>query len=434
MAKKHKQINPYPLGAHPEGKKIKFSFVSSKKSCGVYLYDRESGELIRKVPFSEKEKVGNIFCKQVSVPEAETIAYQFYEDDTVCTDRRARAFTGKKVFGNKVCEEEMKAVFAGDGVGGNYFPWDGDICPKIPYEDCIAYCLHVRGFTIHPSSEVEHKGTFAGLREKIPYLKESGITTVELQPAYEFIELPEENTTKGMDAPKLNYWGYKEGYYYTPKSGYAAGEDAVYEFKDMIKSFHKEGLEIVMQFYFPKDFAPDEILEILRFWVLEYHVDGFHLIGEEIPAQAVAKEPLLADTKLWCRSFDADNIYGKHVYGENSPGFCHLAEYNDDYNIIEDSIKENDVVSQLEEQKPNNSYLILFYKKYIFYYTQEEFESFKEWFDLKDFNSLSEILELSECDPKAESLYMKFLLRLIIIVMATGRKAPSYSPVLAQFT
>lgn len=117
--------------------------------------------------------------------------------------------------------------------------------------------------------------------------------------------------------------------------------------------------------------------------------------------------------------------------------FYFLSEYNDDYNIIEDSIRENDVVSQLEELKPNNSYLILFYeieefneqiskkiikleeneffyKKYIFYYTQEEFKSFKEWFDLKDFNSLSEILELSECDPKSEFLYMKFLLRLII--------------------
>lgn len=138
-------------------------------------------------------------------------------------------------------------------------------------------------------------------------------------------------------------------------------------------------------------------------------------------------------------SKDSEIILGNSkikLYTANNK-FYFLSEYNDDYNIIEDSIKGNDVVSQLEEQKPNNSYLILFYKieefneqiskkiikleeneffykKYIFYYTQEEFESFKEWFDLKKFNSLSEILELSECDPKSESLYMNFLLRLII--------------------
>lgn len=136
---------------------------------------------------------------------------------------------------------------------------------------------------------------------------------------------------------------------------------------------------------------------------------------------------------------DSEIILGNSnikLYTTNNK-FYFLSEYNDDYNVIEDSIRENDVVSQLEELKPNNSYLILFYKieefneqiskkiikleeneffykKYIFYYTQEEFESFKEWLDSNSYNSLSEILELSECDPKTESLYMKFLLRLVI--------------------
>ncbi|MBE5892504.1 MAG: hypothetical protein E7286_03890 [Lachnospiraceae bacterium] len=331
MAKKRKQINPYPLGAHPEGKKIKFSFVSSKSSCGVCLYDKDSGELIKKVPFSDKEKIGNIFCKQVSVPDVTKVSYQFYEDDTMCPDRRARAFAGKRVFGEPVCEEELKAVFEGDGVAGADFPWEGDESPKIPYKNCIAYCLHVRGFTMDPSSGVTHRGTFLGLAEKLPYLKKSGITTVELQPAYEFTELPAKKEQKGMDAPKLNYWGYQEGYYYAPKSGYAAGEDAVWEFKSMVKAFHQNGLELVMQFYFPKGFSGEEILEILRFWVLEYHVDGFHLIGEEIPAQAVAKDPLLAETKLWCQGFDVDRIYGKNGREKNTPEYCNLAEYNDDY-------------------------------------------------------------------------------------------------------
>ena len=138
---------------------------------------------------------------------------------------------------------------------------------------------------------------------------------------------------------------------------------------------------------------------------------------------------------------DSEIILGNSnikLYTANNK-FYFLSEYNDDYNVIEDSIRINDVVSQLKEQKPNNSYLILFYKiekfneqiskkiikleeneffykKYIFYYTQAELDSFKEWLVSNSYNSLSEVLELSECDPKSESLYIKFLLRLIIKV------------------
>ena len=161
---------------------------------------------------------------------------------------------------------------------------------------------------------------FLGIAEKLDYLQEIGITTVELQPVYEFDETPEEVNKKtsadadivatagenGGELPGyrvLNYWGYREGFYYAPKAAYAAGEDAALEFRQLVKEFHKRRMEVILQFYFPKGMDVTEIGNILRFWVLTYHVDGFHLMGE-VPAQALAGDPALTDTKLWYYDFD----------------------------------------------------------------------------------------------------------------------------------
>ena len=95
----------------------------------------------------------------------------------------------------------------------------------------------------------------------------------------------------------------------------------------MVKALHKNGMEVVMQFYFPKSVNKGEIAEILRFWVLEYHVDGFHLMGENLPIELLAKDDSLVDTKLWYYAFDTGEIYDK----EETPAYCNLAEYRDDY-------------------------------------------------------------------------------------------------------
>ena len=328
------RIRPYPLGAHCETDKIRFTFVSKEKTCGIMIYDRESGNLLQKLPFTREEKVGNIYCKIVDGFDKTKIAYRFYENDRNLPDERARMFLGKHKFGKERKQSDLLAVFPEEE-----FDWEGTCCPKIPYEECIGYLLHVRGFTKHASSKVLQKGTFRGVIEKIPYLKETGITTVELQPAYEFLETPDpeelaqilpypivEEDWKSMGANKVNYWGYKKGYYYAPKSAYAAGTDSVREFKEMVKSFHQNNMEIVMQFYFPREVSRGEIIEILRFWVLEYHIDGFHLMGDNLPLDLVALDPLLANTKLWYYFYDTE-----WLYGSSEPEYRNLAFYNDEY-------------------------------------------------------------------------------------------------------
>jgi glycogen operon protein len=332
------QIKPYPLGAHCEDDHcIRFSFVSKKDNCGIILYDKKSGRKKKKIPFTHNEKIGDIYCKYIDGVNPEELSYQFYEEDRIVPDIRARVFTGRHVYGKERQASELKAGFVRDD-----FDWGNDKRPCTPYEDCIVYCMHVRGFTRHSSSNVMHKGTFAGACEKISYLKSIGITTIELQPAYEFLEIPDAEERRSffpgnksvseadLDKycpKKLNYWGYKRGFYYAPKSSYAFGDDASIEFKQMVKSFHEAGIEVVMQFYFPNDVDRQEIADILRFWVLTYHVDGFHLCGVNLPITAIAGDSALTDTKIWYYGFDTENIYEKNEV----PGYRNLAEYKDSY-------------------------------------------------------------------------------------------------------
>ena len=333
MTEKSRQKKPYPLGAHIEGGGVRFSFVSRAASCGVLLYDGAADRPARKIPFTEEDRVGHVYCRTVEDIDTETCTYLFYEGERPVADERGRAFPKRIPYGKERKAEDMKAGFLRPG-----FDWKGDACPRIPYHEALVYCMHVRGFTRHASSQVAHRGTFAGIGEKIPYLKEIGVTTIELQPAYEFAEasaaeeppqavpyggnLPGENPC-GRD--RLNYWGYKKGFYYAPKAAYASAGDGGSEFKELVRALHENGMELVMQFYFPEEARRSEILDILCFWVLEYHVDGFHLLGENLPVDMLAADEALADTKLWYGRFDTDRIYA----GGEQPLYPHAAEYND---------------------------------------------------------------------------------------------------------
>ena len=331
MENEKQRKNPYPLGAHKEGEEIRFSFVSKTGSCGILLFDRKTGRRIKKLPFLPEERIGNIYCKRVSGIKPENILYQFYEGERIVADEYARVFVGKAAYGKTRAQSDLKAGFLTEA-----FQWGEDKCPRIPYSEAVCYCLHVRGFTRHVSSEVKDRGTFAGIAEKIPYLREIGVTTVELQPAYEFLEAEEPQTHEkpwtpfeGEAEKRLNYWGYKKGFYYAPKAAYAGSEPPSFAFKTLIKRLHENGMELVMQLYFPRETDVSGIADILRFWVLEYHVDGFRLLGENIEADLLAGDPMLADTKLWYNQFSEDIL---RVRGETSgqvSAYPHRAEYND---------------------------------------------------------------------------------------------------------
>lgn len=329
-----REYYPYPLGVRyfeEKGRKgLAASYVSENEECGVMLFDRKTGEELGKYSFPAEQRIGNVHFQTIMDIEPKKVSYLFYEGNRMVADRRARGFCGTDEFGVPKGEDDFKAI-----PEEKSYEWEEDKLPKLPYEECIAYCLHVRGFTKHNSSGIRGKGTFAGIVEKIPYLKELGITTLELQPAYEFNELPkpeeEQNESKGLIAreepQKLNYWGYKEAFYYAPKRSYAKSADPSREFKDMVKVLHANQMEVVMQFYFPESIKSAEILEILRFWRVVYHVDGFHLMGNQLPVREAAEDAFLKDCKLWYYDFPVQELYSN----TRKPVYRNLAVYNDCY-------------------------------------------------------------------------------------------------------
>ncbi|MDE5894002.1 MAG: hypothetical protein K2H45_13870, partial [Acetatifactor sp.] len=213
---------PFPLGAHPigQGTGIRVSFPSEDEECGVLIYHKGSGRLIKKHTFRPQDRLGSIRYGVVAGIDIEKISYLFYSGEKVFPDRWAYAYELRGKYGTPHTPEDYRAL-----IGGAPYDWGEDLCPRIPYEEAVCYGMHVRGFTMHSSSGVSARGTFAGIVEKLDYLQQLGITTIELQPVYEQTELlsAEALKDKGRQPrePKLNYWGYHEGYYYAPKSAYA---------------------------------------------------------------------------------------------------------------------------------------------------------------------------------------------------------------------
>lgn len=334
-------------------KALQVNYASDSSDCGIILYDRFRGDEIARYAFTDEPLIGNIH--QLTIPQLslDKISYMFYEDGKSVIDKRAKAFAGKDEYGSVKEINKYRSV-----IPVEEYPWEQDTPLCLPQEKCIAYCLHVRGFTMHESSNVQAKGTFAGIIEKIPYLKDLGVTTLELQPAYEF---PEYAISKGING-KINYWGYTEGFYYAPKRAYAYSEDATVEFKDMVKALHQNGMEVIMQFYFPDSFPITEIIPILRYWHMEYHVDGFHLKGNHLPVEAFALDGYLYHTKLWYESFEKEklaNISAKRQHG--------LSVYNDEYLYHLRSFLKGDIgtlipaVKDMFEEKSRINYLSNYY-------------------------------------------------------------------------
>lgn len=323
---------PFPYGAYCLGQKtdgIRVSFPSEDEDCGVLIYQRGSGRLLKKHAFRPQDRLGSIRYGVITGVCAERISYLFYSGDKVFPDRWARSYEIKGKFGVPHSPRDYRAV-----IDASSYDWGEDVCPKISYENVICYGMHVRGFTMHSSSGVKARGTFAGIREKLDYLQQLGVTTIELQPVYERIEFPSGEMLRESSReyqqprePRLNYWGYQEGYYYAPKRSYAAGTDAAAELRELVKALHLRGMEIVLQFYFPDHVPTDEILNVLRYWSWSYHVDGFHLMGGSLQIHAIAADPALSDRKLWYYDFPTEQIYGY----ERVPVYRNLAVYNEGY-------------------------------------------------------------------------------------------------------
>lgn len=268
------------------------------------------------------------------------------------------------------------------------FDWGADRPLNRPMSELVIYELHVRGFTRHKSAQVDHPGTYRGLIEKIPYLKNLGINAVELLPIFEFEELDRDTFNPQTGERHLNFWGYHPINFFAPKAGYAAegkNGNAVREFKEMVKAFHQAGIEVILDVVFNHTGEGDEtghifsfkgidnpiyymldeqghyrnyagcgnvlncnypvvhdlIIDALRYWVTEMHIDGFRFDlasiltrgrdGQPMANPAlidhITADPILADTKLIAEAWDAAGLYQVGTF----PAWGRWAEWNGKY-------------------------------------------------------------------------------------------------------
>ena len=276
-----------------------------------------------------------------------------------------------------------KCVFVNDP-----FDWAGDQPPRHPWSETVIYETHLRGFTIHSESGVDHPGTYRGLMEKIPYLKALGVTAVELMPVLEFNETSVTRRNPQTGQPLRNFWGYDPVVFFAPKASYSSSGGLGHqklEFKEMVRVFHKAGIEVILDVVFNHTAEGDElgptlcfrgmdnaifytladdkrhyknytgtgntvnanhpvvrdyILAALRYWTVEMHVDGFRfdlasvlgrdgtgrLLANAPLLEQIAEDPILRDVKLIAEAWDTAGAYEVGSFSERR-----WAEWNGRY-------------------------------------------------------------------------------------------------------
>ncbi len=299
--------NPQPFGAEVEGKKVNFAVqVPSGKKCELLLYKRgqTSPEICYDMP--EDEGVGEVRFLAVEEIDAEKYEYNFRIGKEIFMDPYVKEIAGKEPFGHP---RDLQQHQIRGRITPPDYDWEGDQRLHLPWHEVVAYSLHVRGFTKHSSSKVAHKGTYLGVVEKLPYLKELGINQIQCMPVYEFEE---------CGKTRLNYWGYGPGYYFAPKEAYAAGESAVRELKDMVKACHRQGIEVVLEMPFSEGISVQTALECLRFYMLEYHIDGFVVNPYIVPWEQLQQDPFLKDIKLMRKDDGFQNVMRRFLKGDEN--------------------------------------------------------------------------------------------------------------------
>lgn len=296
------QGRPLPLGAVLMQDKVNFAAaVPEGKSCNLLLY--KAGEESPCGVYPMEHAVGSVYTAAFTGLDAGKYEYNLEIDGEVCLDPYARALAGRSEWlqEREIAKHEVRCRIVTDG-----YDWEGDTFPQIPYHQVVAYALHVRGFTKDASSKVKHKGTFRGVMEKLSYLKELGINQIQCMPVYEF----EENGVY------TNYWGYGDASYFVPKSAYAADGDGVRELKDMVKACHREGIEVVLEMPFVQGIPAMTAAECLRYYVLEYHIDGFVLNPYTAAIEDLKKDPVLGRSKLIRHQEDFQNTMRRFLKGD----------------------------------------------------------------------------------------------------------------------
>ncbi len=374
----------FPLGATVSPQGVNFCiFSKSATAIELLLFDHPDDPFPARVVHLDPKHhktfyywhafvpglgVGQVYAYRVFGPFVPEKGHRF-DGNKVLLDPYALAVVGWEKYSREAaihpgdnCDHALRGVV----VDPKSYDWEGDLPLHLPYTKTTIYELHVGGFTNHPNSGIPTKkrGTFAGLIEKIPYLKELGITAVELMPIHQF---DEQDAQPGL----RNYWGYSTLAFFAPHRGYSSRKDPlgpIDEFRDLVKAFHKAGIEVILDVVFNHSAEGNEtgptlsfkgleneayyileenpafysnysgcgntmkanhevvarlILDCLRYWVAEMHVDGFrfdlasvltrsktgHPLEDPPIVWSIESDPVLAGTKIIAEAWDAAGLY-----------------------------------------------------------------------------------------------------------------------------
>lgn len=296
---------PQPLGVTIKQDKVNFAVsVSSGKKCELLLYRAGKTEPAQVYEMPEEEGLGEIRFLAVEGLDVQKYEYNFRINEKVVLDPYVRELARTRKFG-EVPDADLHRVRG--RFPTSFYDWEGDHILKLPFEEVVAYSLHVRGFTKHSSSGVKQKGTFAGIVEMLSYLQELGINQIQCMPIYEFDE---------SFGSRLNYWGYGGGYYFAPKAAYSASGHAASELKDMVKACHRAGIEVVLEMPFEEGIQTQTAIECLKYYMLEYHIDGFVINPYNVSWDCLTRDPLLKGTKIMQKDEGFQNTMRRFLKGD----------------------------------------------------------------------------------------------------------------------
>ena len=294
---------PFPQGCTVEGQTANFSVaVPEGQTCELIIYKKgaRTSAFSQKMPYSDV--AGNLHFLSVVLEQPEDYEYCYKIGGKIVPDPYGKAFSGREHWSVSQGKEKRKLRTR---IVTDTFDWEKSQFPHLNKEDVIAYSLHVRGFTKHSSSGVAHKGTFDGVTEKLPYLQKLGINQIHLMPVYEFDE----------NQRHVNYWGYGKAYFFAPKASYAAG-DPVNEMKSLVRQMHLAGIEVILEMPFTEGTTFSLILDCLRYWVMQYHVDGFIVNPYICNPDELAKDPVLAKSKILKKEDGFQNVMRRFLKGD----------------------------------------------------------------------------------------------------------------------
>lgn len=388
-----------PYGSKRDSRGVNFAIYSRLATeATLCLFHYDDRRLFKEIPLDPHvNRTGHVWHIRVEdLPGRLCYAYrfnkgrgkvfkEFYDPRHLVIDPYAKGLATPSEWGEGIGNEPLGLVDEKLD-----FDWEGERPLNLPGEELVIYEMHVRGFTRHPSSGVSKPGTFLGAIEKIPYLKSLGVNAVKLMPINEFNELEYERFNPLNGEKLVNYWGYSPLHYFSPMNRYGSGNafgQSILDFKTMVREFHKNGIEVIVdivlnhtgerdeepfsflgidpQTYYlfdhkheKMDFTGcgntincnhpvvlDFIKDCLRYWVSEMHVDGFRfdlagvmfrgVHGEPLKnpplIDSISNDPILASSKLIAEPWDAAGLY---LLGKFYPKEERWSEWNDVYRDV----------------------------------------------------------------------------------------------------